>query len=62
MRKQRRTIQGRLLEPDSPALPALATTGDQREHLVRLVGALVLEVMTNPDPLRTGDDHESDHA
>ena len=59
MRKQRRTIQERLFEPDSPAL---ATTGDQREHLVRLVGALVLEVMTNPDPLRTGDDHESDHA
>ena len=59
MQRQRRTRQGVLFEQDRPARPV---TGAQREHLIRLLGALMLEVMTHPDALRTGDDHESDHG
>ena len=59
MRRQRRTIQEGLFEPESPTL---ATTREQREHLVELVGALVLEVMTNRDALQSGGDHEAGHA
>ena len=59
MRRQRKKMQGVLFEPDCPRPPA---TGEQREHLIRLLSALVLEVMTNTDPLQTGDEHDSDHA
>ena len=46
MRRQRRTIQGGLFKPESPTI---TTTGEQRDRLVELLGALVLEVMTNRD-------------
>jgi len=59
MRRQGRTIQGRLFEPQSPAL---TTTGEQRDHLVALVGVLVQEVMTNGNALPAGGDHDADHA
>ena len=59
MRRRRRTVQGRLFEPESPTL---ATTSEQREELVELLGALVLEVMTKRDTLQTGGDHDTDHA
>ena len=60
MRRQGRTIQGRLFEPQSPAL---TPTGEQRDHLVALVGVLVQEVMTtNGKALPAGGDHGADHA
>ena len=59
MRRQRRTIQEGLFEPESPTL---ATTREQREHLVELVGALVLEVMTNRNAPESGGDREAGHA
>ena len=59
MRRQRIKMQARLFEEESPAV---ATTEDQREHLVRLLGALVLEVMTDPDRVQAGGGNESDHA
>lgn len=59
MRRQGRTIQGRLFEPQSPAL---TTTEEQRDHLVALVGVLVQEVMTDRDALPAGGDHDADHA
>lgn len=59
MRWQRRSRQAVLFEPDTPAPPP---TGDRREELVRLLGALIAEVITNRDRARTGDEHESDHA
>ncbi len=59
MRRQRRTIQGGLFEPESPAV---ATAGEQRDRLVELLGALVLEVMTNRDAQRTGGDHDAGDA
>ena len=54
MRWQRRSRQAVLFEPDTPAL---RPTADQREELVRLLGALISEVITNRDPARTGDAH-----
>ena len=57
MQRQKRTIQAGLFEPESPAL---ATTREEREQLVELVGALVLEVMTNRDALPAGGDHDAD--
>ena len=59
MRRQRRTIQRRLFEPQSPTAP---TTKEQREELVELLSALVLDVMTKRDALQTGGDHDADHA
>ena len=59
MRWQRRSRQAVLFEPDTPAPPP---TGEQREELVRLLGALISEVTANRDAARTGDAHESDHA
>ena len=59
MRRQRRTVQEGLFEPESPTL---ATTKGQREQLVELLGALVLEVMTNRDALYAGGDHDAGHA
>ena len=59
MRRQRRTIQEGLFEPASPTL---ATTREQRKHLVEFLGALVLEVMTNRDALQAGGDHDASHA
>ena len=58
MRRPRRAVQGKLLEPDNPAP---ATTREQRDRLVGFLAALVLEVMTDPDA-QAGGDHESDHA
>lgn len=59
MRWQRRSRQAVLFEPDTPALPP---TGEQRKELVRLLGALISEVIPNRDPARAGDEHESDQA
>ena len=59
MRWQPRSRQAVLFEPDAPAPPP---TGDQRDELVRLLGALLSEVITNRDRARRGDEHESDHA
>ena len=59
MRWQPRSRQAVLFELDAPAPPP---TGDRREELVRLVGALIAEAITNRERARTGDEHESDHA
>ena len=59
MRRQGRTIQGRLFEPQSPTL---TTTEEQRDHLVALLGVLVGEVMTDGKALPAGGDHDADHA
>ena len=59
MRRQRRTIQGGLFEPESPTI---ATTGEQRDRLVELLGALVLEVMTNRDAQQAGGDRDASDA
>ena len=60
MRRQGRTIQGRLFEPQSPALTPNRGAGG---HLVALVGVLVQEVMTtNGKALPAGGDHDADHA
>ena len=45
MRPQRTTVQKELFEPDNPVLP---NTGQQREHLISLISALILEVMRTP--------------
>lgn len=59
MRRQRRTIQGALFEPERPTV---ATTEEQRGRLVELLGALVLEVMTNRDAEQAGGDHDAGNA
>ncbi|MDE0460721.1 MAG: hypothetical protein OXI15_25825 [Chromatiales bacterium] len=59
MRRYGRTLQGRLFEPESPTI---ATTGEQRDRLVELVGALVLEVMTNRNAQQAGGDHDAGDA
>ena len=59
MRRQRRTIQGGLFEPESPTV---GTTEEQRDRLVELLGALVLEVMTNRDAEQAGGDHDAGDA
>ena len=35
---------------------------EQRENLVDLVSALILEVMTNPNTAAEGGDHDPDHG
>jgi len=59
MRRQGRTLQGRLFERESPTI---ATTAEQRDRLVELVGALVLEVMTNRGAQQAGGDHDAGDA
>ena len=61
MRWQPRSRQAVLFEADTPTPPP---TGERREELVRLLGALISKVITNRDRVRvrTGDEHESDHA
>ena len=58
MRRQRRKLQGRLFEPQSPALEI---TEERRHRLVELLGVLVQEVMTDRDALPAGGDHDADH-
>lgn len=59
MRRQGRTLQGGLFEPESPTS---ATTGERRDRLVELLGALVLEVMTNRDARQAGGNHDAGDA
>ena len=60
MRQRIKAVQGDLFEPDSAVLQ---TTPEEREHLISLLSALVLEVMTNPETTTTPeDDHEPDHS
>ena len=58
MRRRRMTMQKDLFAPDGPAIPM---STEQRENLIGLIGALILEVMTNPDPAEGGD-HDPDHG
>ena len=57
MRQQTTTVQVDLFEPDGPVLQI---TPEEREHLIGLLSALVLEVMTDPETTTRGDDHEPD--
>ena len=58
MRRQRTKLQGKLFQPQSPALEI---TEEQRHHLIELLGVLVQEVMTDRDALPAGGDHDTDH-
>ena len=59
MRQRRMAVQKDLFAPEGPAIPM---TTEQKENLIGLIGALILEVMTNPDPATEGGDHDPDHA
>ena len=59
MRRRRVTVQEDLFAPDGPAIPM---STEQKENLIGLIGALMLEVMTNPDPAAEGGDHDPDHG
>ena len=59
MRQRTTTVHGDLFEPDGPALQI---TPEERKHLISLISALVLEVMTNPETTTPEDDHEPDHG
>jgi len=59
MRRQGRMLQGGLFEPENPTI---ATTREQRDRLVELLGALVLEVMTNRDARQAGGNHDAGDA
>ena len=58
MRQRTTAVQGDLFEPDSAVLQI---TPEEREHLIDLLSALVLEVMTNPETTTPEDDHEPGH-
>ena len=58
MRQRTTAAQGDLFEPDRAVLQ---NTPETREHLISLLSALVLEVMTNPETTTAEDDHEPDH-
>ena len=58
MRRRTMAVQEDLFPPDSPAV---SMSTDQREDLIDLVSALILEVMTNPDTAAQGGDHDPDH-
>lgn len=59
MRRQGRMLQRELFEPESPTI---ATTREQRDRLVELLGALVLEVMSNRDARQAGGNHDAGDA
>ena len=59
MRQRRMTVQEDLFAPEGPAI---AMSTEQEENLIGLIGALILEVMTNPDPATEGGDHDPDHG
>lgn len=50
-------MQEDLFSPDGPAI---SMSPEQREDLIGLVSALILEVMTHPDTAQGGE-HDSDH-
>ena len=50
-------VQEDLFPPDGPAI---SMSPEQREDLIGLVSALIMEVMTHPDTAE-GDEHDSDH-
>lgn len=57
MRRRRMAVQEDLFSPDGPAI---SMSPEQREGLIDLVSALILEVMTHPDTAEGGG-HDSDH-
>ena len=59
MRQRRMTVQEDLFAPEGPAI---VMSTEQEENLIGLIGALILEVMTNPNPGTEGGDHDSDHG
>ncbi len=58
MRQRGMAVQEDLFAPEGPKIPMSA---ERRERLIGLVGALILEVMTNPDAAAEGGDHDADH-
>ena len=56
MRRRRMTVQEDLFALDGPALPM---STKQKESLIGLISALMLEVMTKP---AAGGDHDPDHG
>ena len=52
-------MQEDLFAPDGPVI---AMSPEQKENLIGLIGALILEVMTNPNPAVEGGDHDPDHG
>lgn len=60
MRQQRMAVQEDLFAPEGPAIPM---STEQKGNLIGLIGALILEVMTNPDAAtEEGGDHDPDHG
>ena len=59
MPRRRMMVQEDLVPPDGPAI---SMSMEQREDLIDLVGALILEVMTNPDTAAEGGDHDPHHG
>lgn len=57
MRRRGVAVQEDLFSPDGPAI---SMSPEQREDLIGLVSALILEVMTHPDTAQGGE-HDSDH-
>ena len=51
MRRRRMVVQEDLFPPDGPAV---SMSMEQRQDLIDLVSALILEVMTNPDTAAEG--------
>ena len=59
MRQRRMTVQEDLFVPEGPAIPM---STEQKENLIGLIGALILEVMTKSDAATEGGDHDPDHG
>lgn len=58
MRQRRMTVQDDLFAPAGPVIPV---SMEKRETLISLIGALIMEVMTNPEPASQGGHHEPHH-
>ncbi len=56
--RRRTTVQQELFAPDGPAIPM---STQQRERLIDLIGALIVEAMTTPEPAAAGGDDDTDH-
>lgn len=59
MRRRRMTVQEELFAPEGPAIPM---STEEKENLIGLIGALILEVMTTPDPAAEGGDDDPDYG
>ena len=59
MRRRRANAQMEMFRPDGPVI---SITEERHEEVIGLVSALILEVMTSPDTVPSGGDHDPDHG